>query len=84
MTIETINQQTLTPTNHLGHNINPTVVTWTWESSTVDCYGMPTAETKTFQSEWTVTNSLDLECIIECLNNPHNSIAVVSVVEVTA
>lgn len=64
--------------------MNPTVVTWSWESPTVDCYGMPTAETKTFQSEWTVTNPLDLECIIEVLNNPSNGTTVVSVVEVTA
>ena len=64
--------------------MNPTVVTWSWESHTVDCYGMLTAETKTYQSEWTVTNPLDLECIIEALNNPRNGTTVVSVVEVTA
>lgn len=64
--------------------MNPTVVTWSWESHTVDRYGMLTAETKTYQSEWTVTNPLDLECIIEVLNNPRNGTTVVSVVEVTA
>ena len=79
-----INQQTLNPTNPLGADINPTVVTWSWESHTVDCYGMLTERTKTYQSEWTVTNSIDLECIIEVLNNPSNGTAVVSVVEVTA
>ena len=63
--------------------MNPTVVTWSWESHTVDCYGRPTDRTKTYQSEWTVTNPLDLECIIEALNSPRNGTAVVSVVEVT-
>ncbi len=79
-----INQQTLNPTNPLGADINPTVVTWSWESHTVDSYGMLTAETKTYHCEWTVTNSIDLECIIEVLNNPSSGTAVVSVVEVTA
>lgn len=64
--------------------MKPTVVTWSWESHTMDCYGRPTAETKTYHSEWTVTNSLDLECFIEVLNNPRNGTAVVSVAEVTA
>lgn len=77
------NQQTLKPTNPLGADINPTVVTWSWESHTVNCYGMLTDETKTYHNEWTVTNSLDLECIIEALNSPRNGTAVVSVVEVT-
>ena len=40
--------------------MNPTVVTWSWESHTVDCYGRPTDRTKTYQSEWTVTNPLAL------------------------
>ncbi len=64
--------------------MNPTVVTWSWESHTVDRYGMLTGETKTYHSEWTVTNPLDLECIIEVINNPRNGATVVSVMEVTA
>lgn len=79
MTIETINQLTLKPSNHLGHDINPTVVTWSWQVNT-----MLTTEPKTYHTEYTVTNSLDLECIIEALNSPRNRTAVVSVVEVTA
>lgn len=79
-----INQQTLTPTNALGADINPTVVTWSWESRIVDRYGMPTDETKTYHSEFTVMNSLDLECIIEVLNSPHTGTTCVSVVEVIA
>jgi len=45
---------------------------------------MLTKEPKTYHCEWTVTNSLDLECIIEALNDPRNGTAVVSVAEVTA
>ncbi len=74
-----INQLTLTPTNALGTDINPTVVTWSWGVNT-----MLTKEPKTYHCEWTVTNSLDLECIIEALNNPRNGTAVVSIVEVVA
>jgi hypothetical protein len=79
-----INQQTLTPTNPLGADINPTVVTWSWESRIVNCYGMLTDETKTYYSEFTVTNSLDLRCIIEVLNSPNTGTTCVSVVEVEA
>lgn len=74
-----INQLTLTPTNHLGADIKPTLVTWSWQVNT-----MFTTEPKTYHSEFTVTNSLDLECIIEVLNDPRNGTAVVSVAEVTA
>lgn len=74
-----INQLTLAPTNALGTDINPTVVTWSWGVNT-----MLTKEPKTYHCEWTVTNSLDLECIIEALNNPRNGTAVVSIVEVVA
>jgi hypothetical protein len=66
-----INQQTLTPTNPLGADINPTVVTWSWESRIVNCYGMLTDETKTYYSEFTV-------------NSPNTGTTCVSVVEVEA
>jgi hypothetical protein len=45
---------------------------------------MLTDETKTYYSEFTVTNSLDLRCIIEVLNSPNTGTTCVSVVEVEA